>query len=303
MKKSVAHARGHLSKAERHTLFTGLAFASPWIIGFLFFTLYPVLSSLAYSFTEFSILKEPVFVGFDNYVKMFTNDRLFWISLKNTGYMIVVGLSIILVVTFVIAVIVNDKRLHGTSLIRTLFFMPTLVPAVVLCILWIWMLQPESGVINGLLGMFGIRGPAWLASPTWSKPGIILMQLWCSGNMIIIFLAGLQGIPGDLYEAVEIDGGNFLHKFWFITIPYMMPIIAYNLITGMIRMLQQFTEAFIMTNGGPNDSTTFFGYYLYNNAFKYLKMGYASAMAWVMLIMAMILTIIMLKITKFGKEI
>lgn len=291
-----------MSKGERRTLLTGLAFISPWVIGFLVFTLYPILSSLYYSFTEFSILKEPEFVGFGNYVKLFTRDRLFLISLKNTGYMIVVGLSVILIITFIISVIVNDKRLKGVSFIRTLFFMPTLVPAVVLCILWIWMLQPETGVINHLLGVIGIKGPPWLASPTWSKPGIILMQLWCSGNMIIIFLAGLQGISPELYESVEIDGGNFFHKFWYITIPIMKPIIVYNLITGMIRMLQQFTEAFIMTNGGPNDSTTFLGYYLYNNAFRYLRMGYASAMAWIMLIVAMILTVFMLRVTKFGQE-
>lgn len=290
------------SRKELRSLLTGLAFASPWIIGFLAFTFYPICSSLYYSFMEFSFLKAPKFIGWGNYVKLFTNDRLFRISLQNTGYMMLVGLTTILVVTFLVSVILNDKRLRGTSVIRTLFFMPTLVPAVVLCILWIWMLQPETGVINSLLGAIGIRGPAWLSSPTWSKPGIILMQLWCSGNMIIIFLAGLQGISSELYEAVEIDGGNFLHKFWYITIPHMVPIITYNLITGMIRTLQQFTESFIMTNGGPNDSTTFFGYYLYNNAFKYLKMGYASAMAWIMLILAMVLTIVMLKVTRFGRE-
>lgn len=287
---------------DKHLLCTGLAFISPWIIGFLAFTLYPIMSSLYYSFTEYSILKEPVFVGFDNYVQMFTDDRLFLISLKNTGYMIAVGLPIIIITTFIISVIMNDKRIVGTSFIRTLFFMPTLVPSIVLCVLWIWMLQPDTGVINNLLGLVGIKGPAWLASPLWSKPGMILMQLWGSGNMIIIFLAGLQDIPDTLFEAVDIDGGNFFHKFKYITIPFMMPIITYNLITGMIKFLQQFTEAFVMTNGGPNDSTMFFGYYLYNNAFKFMKMGYASALAWVMLAIATVLTVVMLKVTHFGDK-
>lgn len=290
------------TSAERHTLFTGLAFISPWIVGFLTFTLYPILSSLKYSFTDYSVLKEPNFIGLDNYMNLFTNDSLFIKSLKNTGYMVLLGLPLIIFITFLISVIVNDKRLKGTSVLRALFFMPTLIPAVVLCIMWIWLLNPDIGIVNQLLGFIGIKGPAWLSSPKWSKPGIILMNLWCSGNMIIIFLAGLQDIPASLYEAAEIDGANFIHKFKYITVPYMMPIIVYNLITGMIKFLQQFTEAFIMTNGGPNDSTTFFGYYLYNNAFKFMKMGYASAMSWIMLVMAMFLTWVMLKVTKFGEE-
>jgi len=289
-------------KADSDKLWVGLAFISPWIIGFLAFTLYPIISSLYYSFTDYSVLKEPKFVGLSNYINMFTNDRLFVISLKNTSYMVLVGLPIIIVITFIISAVSNDKRLKGTSIIKTLFFMPTLVPTVVLCVLWIWMLQADNGVVNNVLGLVGIKGPTWLASPTWSKPGMILMQLWCSGNMIIIFLAGLQDIPDTLFEAVDIDGGNFIHKFRYITIPYMRPIITYNIITGMIKFLQEFAEAFIMTNGGPNDSTTFFGFYLYKNAFTFMKMGYASAMAWIMLIIAMILTFIMLKATKFGKE-
>ena len=150
--------------------------------------------------------------------------------------------------------------------------------------------------------MIVIDGPGWLACPLWAKPGLILINFWCSGNLIIIFLAGLQDVPTSLYEAVEIDGGNILHKFRYITIPFMKPIIVYNVVTYMIKLLQQFTESFVMTNGGPNDSTTFFGYYLYNNAFKFMKMGYASAMAWIMLVAAMILTFVMLKVTGFGKE-
>lgn len=288
-------------KLNKRSQITGLLFISPWIIGFLCFTLYPILNSLYYSFTDYSALKEPNFVGIDNYKTLFTNDPLFIKSIQNTGYMILIGLPIIILVTFVIATIVNDKRLRGVSFIRTLFFMPTLVPMVVLCILWIWLLK-DTGAVNQGLELIGIEGPGWLASPTWAKPGMILMNLWCSGNLIIIFLAGLQDVPTSLYEAVEMDGGNFLHKFWYITVPYMKPIIVYNVITYMIKLLQQFTESFVMTNGGPNDSTTFFGYYLYNNAFKFMKMGYASAMAWIMLIAAMILTFIMLKVTGFGKE-
>ena len=289
------------SKTDRRSLLTGLAFISPWIVGFLCFTLYPIINSLRYSFTNYSALKAPRFVGLDNYKTLFTSDPLFIKSILNTGYMMLVGLPVIIIVTFIISAIVNDRRLRGVSFIRTLFFMPTLVPMVVLCILWIWLLK-DNGAVNQGLALIGIDGPGWLASPRWAKPGMILMNLWCSGNLIIIFLAGLQDVPTSLYEAVEIDGGNILHKFRYITIPFMKPIIVYNVVTYMIKLLQQFTESFVMTNGGPNDSTTFFGYYLYNNAFKFMKMGYASAMAWIMLVAAMILTFVMLKVTGFGKE-
>ena len=234
------------SKTDRRSLLTGLAFISPWIVGFLCFTLYPIINSLRYSFTNYSALKAPRFVGLDNYKTLFTSDPLFIKSIMNTGYMMLVGLPVIIIVTFIISAIVNDRRLRGVSFIRTLFFMPTLVPMVVLCILWIWLLK-DNGAVNQGLALIGIDGPGWLASPRWAKPGMILMNLWCSGNLIIIFLAGLQDVPTSLYEAVEIDGGNILHKFRYITIPFMKPIIVYNVVTYMIKLLQQFTESFVMT--------------------------------------------------------
>lgn len=294
---------GYLSsRRNRRTLVTGLLFISPWIIGFLLFTLYPILQSLYYSFTNYSALKDPAWVGLSNYKKLFTSDPLFLKSLQNTGFMILVGLPIIIVVAFAVSFVMNDKRLRGTNFLRPLFFLPTLVPMVVLCVMWIWLLNGQNGLVNQALGLVGIKGPPWLASPTWAKPGMILMNLWCSGNLIIIFLAGMQDVPASQYEAVDIDGGNLWHKLIYITIPTMKPIIVYNVITYMIKLLQQFTEAFIMTEGGPNDATNFFGYYLYNNAFKFMKMGYASAMAWIMLIVVIILTFVMLKVTRFNEE-
>lgn len=290
------HSRMRRAEAKH-----GLLFILPWIIGFLGFTLYPILSSLYYSFCDYSVIKMPVFTGLKNYINLF-RDSTFLTACKNTAYMIILGVPLTTFFAIAISVILNSKRLKHTSWFRVIFFIPTLVPTVVACLLWIWVMQPETGVVNTLLGYIGIKGPGWLASPAWAKPAFILMMIWTCGNAIIIYLAGLQDIPESLYEAAEIDGASFLRETISITLPLLRPTILYNMVTLVIGVFQWFAEPYIMTQGGPNNSTMFYSLYLYQNAFTYFKMGYASAQAWIMLIVAFIVILILFKFLKFGES-
>ncbi|WP_367398243.1 carbohydrate ABC transporter permease [Paenibacillus sp. MSJ-34] len=286
-----------LSK-ERKDLRNALFFISPWIVGFFLFTAYPLLMSLYYSFMDYNIIRSPEFIGLENYIKLFTGDSMFYKTLSNTFYMIFVGITAMTAVAIFVSILLNNKRIKGMAFFRVVFFLPTLVPLVILAILWIWILQSDSGVVNSFLGFFGIEGPGWFASPTWSKPSFILMGIWGSGNMIIIYLAGLQGISDSLYEAASIDGAGSVQKVFYVTLPMLKPMILFNVITGIINMFQSFAEAFIITNGGPDGSTMFYSLYLYQNAFQYQKMGYASAMAWVLLLIALAFTLLLFKLSK-----
>lgn len=286
-----------LSK-ERKDLRNALLFISPWIVGFFLFTAYPLLMSLYYSFMDYNIIRTPEFIGLENYIKLFTGDSMFYKTLSNTFYMIFVGITAMTAVAIFVSILLNNKRIKGMAFFRVVFFLPTLVPLVILAILWIWILQSDSGVVNSFLGLFGIEGPGWFASPAWSKPSFILMGIWGSGNMIIIYLAGLQGISDSLYEAASIDGAGSVQKVFYVTLPMLKPMILFNVITGIINMFQSFAEAFIITNGGPDGSTMFYSLYLYQNAFQYQKMGYASAMAWVLLLIALAFTLLLFKLSK-----
>ncbi|MBU5445420.1 sugar ABC transporter permease [Paenibacillus sp. MSJ-34] len=283
---------------ERKDLRNALFFISPWIVGFFLFTAYPLLMSLYYSFMDYNIIRSPEFIGLENYIKLFTGDSMFYKTLSNTFYMIFVGITAMTAVAIFVSILLNNKRIKGMAFFRVVFFLPTLVPLVILAILWIWILQSDSGVVNSFLGFFGIEGPGWFASPTWSKPSFILMGIWGSGNMIIIYLAGLQGISDSLYEAASIDGAGSVQKVFYVTLPMLKPMILFNVITGIINMFQSFAEAFIITNGGPDGSTMFYSLYLYQNAFQYQKMGYASAMAWVLLLIALAFTLLLFKLSK-----
>lgn len=282
----------------KKNLITGLLFISPWIIGFLAFTFYPMISSLYYSLTEYNIISEPKFVGFQNYIDLFTNDRNFYKVLYNSAYMLVFGVSLTVISALLIAILLNSRKIRGLSVFRVAFFIPTLMPTVIISILWVWMYQPESGLINGFLSILGIEGPSWLISQVWSKPSFILMFIWGSGNYIILFLAGLQEVPVTLYESVEIDGGNAFYKLWYITLPHLKPVILFNLITAIINSLQYFSEPYIMTDGGPNVTTELISLYLYRNAFMYSKMGYACAIAWIILCTALGLTLVLIRSMK-----
>ncbi|HEY5584367.1 MAG TPA: sugar ABC transporter permease [Ruminiclostridium sp.] len=283
----------------------GMLFVSPWFVGFLVFTLGPIFQAFYYSLTKYNLLKAPSFIGLDNYIRMFTNDKLFPKVLYNTMYMVVIGVTISIVTTLLISLLLNDKRLKGASIFRVMFFIPTLVPLIILCVLWLLIYSSGGsggGLINQFLSVVGIKGPEWLGDPNWSKMALVIMRTWCAGNLIIIFLGGLQGIPEELYEALSIDGGNFVHKTVYVTLPMLKPIIIYNIITSIIVTMQNFSEAFIMTKGGPADSTYMYALYLYRNAFQYSNMGYASALSWIMLIITLAMTLIALKATGWLNE-
>lgn len=229
-------------KSKTHEAVAGWLFVSPWVIGFLLFTLYPICMSFYYSLTDYKVISDPVFIGFDNYSNMF-KDPIFQTSLYNTLYTVVVGVTLTTVVSLLSAVLMDDKRIHGLSFFRVVFFIPTLVPLVINCILWMWILQSDIGLINTLLGYLGIKGPAWLASPVWSKPALILMMIWGCGGSIIIYLAGLQDVPVSLYESAALDGANFWQKTFHITIPMIAPVMLYNVVNSTIGVFQWFAVA------------------------------------------------------------
>ncbi|ODR36775.1 carbohydrate ABC transporter permease [Eisenbergiella tayi] len=289
-----------LSMKKREMVY-GLLFISPWLIGFLIFTLYPIISSLYYSLCDYKVISAPQFIGMENYAALF-GDTVFVKALKNTVYMVCFGVPITTFIAVGVSVMMNNKSLKHTGIFRVLFFIPTLVPTVVACLLWIWVMQPETGIINRLLGYIGITGPGWLSSPRWSKPAFILMMIWTCGNAIIIYLAGLQDIPESLYESASIDGASFLRQTISITIPLLRSTILYNVVTLIIGVFQWFAEPYIITLGGPDNSTMFYALYLYQNAFTYFKMGYASAQAWILLVIALAIIIVLFKVFKFGES-
>ncbi|SFH32421.1 carbohydrate ABC transporter membrane protein 1, CUT1 family [Lachnospiraceae bacterium NLAE-zl-G231] len=289
-----------LSMKKREMVY-GLLFISPWLIGFLIFTLYPIISSLYYSLCDYKVISAPQFIGMENYAALF-GDTVFVKALKNTAYMVCFGVPITTFIAVGVSVMMNNKSLKHTGIFRVLFFIPTLVPTVVACLLWIWVMQPETGIINRMLGYIGITGPGWLSSPRWSKPAFILMMIWTCGNAIIIYLAGLQDIPESLYESASIDGASFLRQTISITIPLLRSTILYNVVTLIIGVFQWFAEPYIITLGGPDNSTMFYALYLYQNAFTYFKMGYASAQAWILLVIALAIIIVLFKVFKFGES-
>jgi len=270
-----------------------MLFAFPWFIGFSFFIVYPILASIYYSFCSYDVLTPPQWVGLDNFITLF-KDGLFWRCLYNTIYFIVVSLPIGIGIGIAIALSLN-LNVKGRPVYRTAFYLPVIVPLTASAILWIWILDPHYGLINALLGRVGVVGPGWLTDPKWSKPALILMRWWAMGNAILIYLASIQDVPRQLYEAAELDGANSWQKFTNITIPMISPAIFYNLVIGLIMSFQYFTEPFIMTNGAPVDSTLFYSLYLYRNGFNYFKMGYASAMAWILFVLILACTLFVFK--------
>jgi len=278
---------------ERRKLRTGLFFISPWLIGLLLFYLYPIMSSLYYSFTDYNVLQPPTWIGLGNYQAIF-KDPLFWTSLGNTFFIAVVGIPLYTVVDIAIAILLNVKA-PGQPFFRAIVFLPTLIPVVVLSILWDRLLDPQNGLVNVGLRVVSINGPGWFADPSWVKPSFILMSLWGTGNAVVIYLAGLQDVDRALYEAADVDGANWWHKIRYITVPSLSPVILFNVILAIIASFQFFTQAFIITNGGPINSSLFYALYLYQNAFSYLHMGYASGLAWILLVITLALTLVVLR--------
>ena len=274
-------------------------FILPWAIGFLVFTLGPIIASFGLSFMDYDLILPPKFVGLANFQELFS-DSLFYISMSNTLYIVVLAVPLGLLTSFGMALLLNQK-VRGLAAYRTAFYMPSIVPAVASAALWLYVLQPDWGLLNGFLSIFGITGPGWLASEVWSKPSIILLMIWASGGSMIIFLAGLQNIPREYYEAAEIDGANAVRRFRHITLPQMTPTIFFNLVMGVIGTFQVFSVVFVLTDGmgGPVNSTLVYLIYIYRNAFNFFRMGYASSMALVLFVIILALTLIQFRTARF----
>lgn len=265
----------------------------PAILGFVIFTIGPMIASFILSLTDWTVGGTPSFIGVDNYVAL-TQDKLFWKSLGVTTYYTLAAVPLALLVGFVVALLVNAGwRLQ--SLWRTVYYLPTLVPAVASAVLWIWIFNPDSGLFNSVLRAAGLPTSNWIYSESTAVPSLIIMSTWGFGNAMVIFLAGLQGVPRQLYEAVSLDGGGAWSKFRHVTLPFMTPVIFYNLVTGVIGTFQVFNQAYIMTSGGPNNATLFYIYYLYTKAFTDSEMGYASALAWVLFVIVLVITALLFR--------
>lgn len=261
-------------------------FMSLWFIGFFGLTFMPVVLSAYYSMCYFDGNELLVWVGFDNYRDLFTRDPIFMASLKNTVYMVVVGLPVSLAFCLGIALLLSSLSGKSNTL-RSIIYVPSMMPVVGVSILWVWLLNTRSGLLNQVLGAVGIGPIGWLSDPSWSKPALIIMGLWGAGTTILIYLAALQQVPRALYEAAQIDGAGTLRTFLSITIPGISPTILFTVVTGVIGYFQYFSQAYIMTNGGPQDSTMFYSLHLFNEAYLNWRMGYASAMAWILLLITL----------------
>ncbi len=282
-----------LSPVVRRRLFWGLFFISPWLIGFFAFTAYPIVASFFYSFTDYNIInRTPHMVGWDNYADLLEGRYDTWKSLRVT--LRYVGMLVALATVFdvIIAMLLNMK-VRALSIYRTIFYLPVMVPVVAASLTWVWVLNPNYGLVNGLLERIGIEGPPWLASQRTALLSLVFVSVWGSGRAVLIYLAGLKEIPMHLYEAADIDGANAWHKMWAITLPLLTPQMLFNVITMTIFSFQSIAAPEIMTGGGPNKSTLLFGYLLYRVAFENLKMGFASAMAWLLFLVILTLTLIM----------
>lgn len=273
---------------KRKTLI-GYAFIGPWLIGFLVFSLYPFLSSVYLSFTRYDIVQAPVWVGLANYRTLLSGDPVFWTSLAVTFKFALASVPLSIVAGVALALLLNLK-LRGMGVYRTIFYLPSVVPSVATSVVFLWILNPQIGLVNKLLACAGITGPAWLEDPNWALWSLVLLSLWTVGGSMIIYLAGLKDIPAHLYEAATIDGATALQRLRHITLPMLTPVIFFNLVMGVIGVFQYFTQAYIMTQGGPGDSTRFYALYLFERAWRYLDMGYASAMAWVLFLVIMTIT-------------
>lgn len=277
-----------LSTQARREATAGYLFILPWLLGLIIFVLGPIIISFYYSLTDFDVVRSPIFSGGENYARLL-GDRLFWQSLKVTSIYVFVSTPLALVFSFALALLMN-QQVRWQGLWRTLFYIPTLVPVIASTMLWLWIFNPEFGLLNTMLRYVGIEGPLWLGHSRWALPSLILMSLWTVGGPMLIYLAGLQGIPTDLYEAADVDGAGAWGKFRAVTLPMMTPVIFFNLIMNMIGAFQVFTQPFIMTQGGPRYATLFYVLYLYQNAFQFFRMGYAAALAWVLFLVILVLT-------------
>jgi multiple sugar transport system permease protein len=295
----VVRLLGYESAGRAREALWGYLFLLPWLLGLVLFVAGPMLASLALSVTRYDIIRAPAFIGLANYARAFVGDELFWPSLGRTFTYAVLAVPLGLAGSLGLALLLN-RGLRATPLFRTVYFLPHLTPAVAAAILWQWLLHPEVGPINYLLGGLGLPRPGWFASPQWALPSIILVNLWmyCGGNTMIIFLAGLQGIPAELYDAAAVDGAGAWARFRHVTVPMLSPTIFFNLVLGIIGALKVFALAYVATQGGPAWATWFFALHIYRNAFEYFEMGYASALAWIFTALLLALTLVQLRLAR-----
>jgi len=282
--------RRRMGMARREAV-EGYLFISPWIVGFILFTIGPMLASLYFSFTDYNIISAPRWAGLSNYAEILREDPLFWQSIKVTLYYAALSLPSGLVLGFCLAALLNQK-IPGVNLWRTVYFLPSVISGVSVAILWMRIFNPRMGLLNAFLRSIGIKGPGWMSDPQWSIPALAIVSLWSVGGGMIIYLAGLQSVPPPLYDAAKVDGASAWQRLRHVTLPMMTPVIFYNLVTGLIATFQFFTVVFIMTEGmgNPARSTLFYNLYLYMNAFRFLEMGYASALAWLLFLFVLLLT-------------
>lgn len=285
-----------LGKLARNEAKWFYIFIMPWLIGFIVLTLYPMIASAVYSFTEYNIVKME-FVGLNNFKALF-QDRLFywslWVTLKYTMVVVPVGVIMALVVALLL-----NQRVPFLSFWRTLYYLPSVITGVAVAILWKWMLNPQYGLFNYILSLIGIQGPRWFWSETWVIPAFWIMSIWGIGGSMVIYLAGLQGVPVALYEAAEIDGATSIQRFFKITLPMISPVLLFNLVTSLIGAMQIFTQVYVVSNmGGPNYASLVYLMYLFINAFRWFRFGYASALAWILFIVIIALTYAMLKVSR-----
>jgi multiple sugar transport system permease protein len=285
-----------LTLSQRDALW-GYAFTVPWIIGFLIFTLGPMIASIYFSFTKYNIIDPPTWIGIKNYQRMLFEDPIFWHSLQRTLYFAALALPLGLIIGLLLAILLNQK-IPAVNIWRTAYFLPSVVAGVAVSILFVRLFNPRVGIVNPFLMSIGIDNPpGWMNDPNWSIPTLVIMSLWGVGGGMIIYLAGLQGIPTALYEAAKIDGAGTWQRFRHVTIPMITPVIFYNLVMGLIASFQYFTEVYVATSGdgGPLRSTLVYNLYLYQNAFKYFEMGYSSSMAWFLMLLTLVATLLVFR--------
>jgi multiple sugar transport system permease protein len=285
------------NRLHRSEALWGICCVAPAVLGFFLWQLGPILGSLLISFTDWTVANSPSWIGPKNFQRMLFHDDLFWKSLFVTGLYTLFSVPLSIALAFFLALLLHQK-LKGRAIFRTIFYLPSTVPAIASSVLWLWLFNPQFGLLNAFLSMLGIPKQPWIYDESTVLPSLILMNLWSVGPMMIVFLAGLQGIPKHLYEAVEVDGGKAIHKLWHITIPMLTPTILFNLILSIIDTLQAFTQPYVMTQGGPNNASLLYVLYLYRKAFQEYQMGYAAALAWVLFVIIAVISFLVLRTSR-----
>ena len=282
-----------MTPRERRNVLLGLAFASPWIVGFLAFTIVPIASSFYYSFTRYDLVRDPVWLGLDNYLGFIDNADFSLVG-RNTLWWVLVSSPLGVLSAFLMALLLNS-RIVLRSFFRSVFFFPAIVPVVVTAFVWIFLLNVQYGAINSTLQALGFKVIPFISSPHLIKWSLVVIHMWSQGAAMVIFLATLQDVPRSLYEAATVDGANALRRLWSVTVPMVSPVILFNLVMSLIAGFQYFTLPWLMTQGGPNRAAEFYAIYLYRNAFQWFRMGKASALAWVLFVLILFFTFLLFR--------